>query len=108
MSLLFSNLLSDLTSLAGQHDLQRHGYAAVAFLHHATRKDELAVPVYMLRFSVIDASVNPSPASASATITAFVPPALHTFLGHPAAATIFPIKPALSCSSMSCRALVTR
>ena len=98
------------TSLAGQNDndLPRHGYAAVTFSHHSSRSDELAFAVYMLRFYVIDASANRSPASASVAITAFVTPALHAVLGHPASATIFPIKPVLACSSISCRALVTR
>ncbi len=88
------------------NSLPRHGHAAVSFSRHFAGNDDSEV--YIMRFSVIHASAAASPPLASAATTAFVLPALLEFLGHPTAATLFPIKAALPCSSATCRAFVTR
>ena len=88
------------------NSLPRHGHAAVSFSRHFAGNDDSEV--YIMRFSVIHASAAASPPPAPAATTAFLLPALLEFLGHPTAATLFPIKAALPCSSATCRALLTR
>ncbi len=95
-----------LTHFSDHNSLPRHGHAAVSFSRQVAGSNDDS-EVYIMRFSVIHPSAASPPPPPAAT-TAFVFPALLEFLGHPTAATLFPIKAALPCSSATCCALVTR
>jgi hypothetical protein len=96
-------------SIFAEHlELPRHGYAAISLIHHASPRQNYNTHVYVLRFSVVHLLMNNLSVPESAVATAFVHPSLLAFLGHPDAATMFPIKSALSCSLDKCNAFVTR